>query len=77
MIASFKVKADLSVSAWQKGIALPPTKFNWILGSDSLCSLWSKFDSLLSHFGGYQDDSTTDMDKIHCCISVIEEEISE
>lgn len=77
VIVSFKVKVDLSVSAWHNGIGLSPTKFNWILQSDNLCTRWSMFDSLLSYFRTYQYESTTDMDMVEDFISVFKEEIKE
>lgn len=65
---SFKISHSLEVSVFYKNMHLPIENFKWILeskeGKDLKCDKWSKFDTLISQFSGYTDNSTGIRDRI-------------
>jgi len=52
---AFKVKSNLTVVAWYDNTPLDQKNLQWLLGSENKCDLWSKFESLLSHLGAYEE----------------------
>lgn len=49
IVSGFKIFKDLKVVIFCNNNVIPPSKFSWLLGNDSVCSKWSQFDCLLSH----------------------------
>lgn len=77
VIVSFKVMEDLSVFSWHESLPIQQTKIQWILGPENKCNMWSKFDTLLTHLGSYQQNTVSNVDKLSTCIKIMKDIIDE